>query len=402
MRIAFVSAGQSVHTAKWVNALCERGHDVQLITLPNHKPPEGLIDPRVTVTLLPDGGQRGYISNAGALRRAVRAMDAEIVNVHYATGYGLLMRRSKVHPTILSVWGSDVYDSPESNSLFKKMVEKNLFAADAVASTSHIMAGRVHDFFGYEKPITVTPFGVDTVRFSPGTDRHEGFVVGCTKALEKKYGQEYLIRGFARFVKNLPPQEQQQVSLRLYGDGSERDALQALIKELGLSNAQLCGAISPEQMPDALRQMDVCVLPSINNSESFGVAAVEAMSCGVPVIAGNVDGFRETVEDGVTGWLIPVEDAGAVADALEKMYHMPKVDREQMGLLGRARVRKLYDIRQNVDTMLALYEDVSARLYKPRKKKKPLAEKLADFLNSGKEDNGKETDGQQPPEEKKK
>lgn len=101
-------------------------------------------------------------------------MDAEIVNVHYATGYGLLMRRSKVHPTILSVWGSDVYDSPESNSLFKKMVEKNLFAADAVASTSHIMAGRVHDFFGYEKPITVTPFGVDTVRFSPGTDRHEG------------------------------------------------------------------------------------------------------------------------------------------------------------------------------------------------------------------------------------
>lgn len=52
--------------------------------------------------------------------------------------------------------------------------------------------------------------------------------------------------------------------------------------------------------------------------------------------------------------------------------------------------------------MLALYEDVSARLYKPRKKKKPLAEKLADFLNSGKEDNGKETDGQQPPEEKKK
>ncbi len=155
-------------------------------------------------------------------------------------------------------------------------------------------------------------------------------------------------------------------------------------------------------MPDALRQMDVCVLPSINNSESFGVAAVEAMSCGVPVIAGNVDGFRETVEDGVTGWLIPVEDAGAVADALEKMSRMPKVDREQMGLLGRARVRKLYDIRQNVDTMLALYEDVSARLYKPRKKKKPLAEKLADFLNSGKEDNGKETDGQQPPKEKKK
>lgn len=86
------------------------------------------------------------------------------------------------------------------------------------------------------------------------------------------------------------------MSLRLYGDGSERDALQALIKELGLSNAQLCGAISPEQMPDALRQMDVCVLPSINNSESFGVAAVEAMSCGVPVIAGNVDGFRKPDE----------------------------------------------------------------------------------------------------------
>ena len=68
-----------------------------------------------------------------------------------------------------------------------------------------------------------------------------------------------------------------------------------------------------------------------------------------------------------------------------------------MGLLGRARVRKLYDIRQNVDTMLALYEDVSARLYKPRKKKKPLAERLADFLN-----NGEKVDGQEPTDEKKK
>ena len=138
MRIAFVSAGQSVHTVKWVNALAKRGHQVNLICLPNHKPDKDALHPDVKVTLLPDGGQRGYISNAGALRRAVVEFDAEIVNVHYASGYGTLMRRSKVHPTILSVWGSDVYDSPEVSPLFKKMVAKNLNAADAVASTSRM------------------------------------------------------------------------------------------------------------------------------------------------------------------------------------------------------------------------------------------------------------------------
>ncbi|MCI5729614.1 MAG: glycosyltransferase [Clostridia bacterium] len=388
MRIAFVSAGQSVHTVKWVNALAKRGHQVNLICLPNHKPDKDALHPDVKVTLLPDGGQRGYISNAGALRRAVVEFDAEIVNVHYASGYGTLMRRSKVHPTILSVWGSDVYDSPEVSPLFKKMVAKNLNAADAVASTSRIMAQRVHDFFEYDKEITVTPFGVDTTLFQPAKEKHEGFVVGCVKALEEKYGLPYLIRGFGLFLRSLPEEEQKQVSLRIYGKGSQEKALGSLIQQQGLTgSAQLCGEIAQEKVPAALQQMDVCVLPSINNSESFGVAAVEAMSCGLPVIAGDVDGFRETVEDGKTGWLIPVENDQAVCEALQRVYAMSPVDREQMGLLGRARVRRLYDMQENVDTMLALYQEISRKYYKPRKKKKPFAEKLADFLGGPKEEN---------------
>ena len=106
------------------------------------------------------------------------------------------------------------------------------------------------------------------------------------------------------------------------------------------------------EIPKAICGMDVCCLPSI--LESFGVAAVEAMACSVPVIASDVDGFLETMEDGVTGFIIPKANSDAIAEKLFLLYKNEEL-RRQMGEAGRQRVHRLYDFSENVKEMEGAY-----------------------------------------------
>ena len=89
-------------------------------------------------------------------------------------------------------------------------------------------------------------------------------------------------------------------------------------------------------------------------SESFGVAAVEAMACGCPVIATKVAGFKEVMEEGRTGYLVSAEDYEMMAVYMLKLYRDKKL-RDEIGLNGRKRVERFYDWNQCVDTMIDLY-----------------------------------------------
>lgn len=353
MKIAFVSAASSVHTVKWVNALAGRGHTVCLYSLPSHKNTQQNIDPAVTVVYLKTGGFAGYFLNAKELSERVREFAPDVVNCHYASGYGTLARRAKLHPLLLSVWGSDVYEFPLKSPVHKKLVLQNLRAADCLASTSHVMAKQVNRVFGFQKEIFITPFGVDCGLFAPAATlkTREEFCIGAVKALEPTYGMEYLIEAFALFDQMAGPDCK--TSLVIYGKGEQKEELQHRIDALGLSGkAKLAGVVPNTEVPAILNEMDVVCLPSL--SESFGVAAVEAMACGVPVIASDVDGFLETVEHDVTGFLVPVKDPQAMAKRMLELKNNPEL-RQQMGEAGRERALRLYDFQKNVDAMEIYY-----------------------------------------------
>ena len=164
MRILIVGAASSIHTVRWVNGLVKRGHEVHLASV--HPVGRHSIDSRVRIHLAPHGGKAKYVVNAGWLRSVAAGVQPDIVNVHYATGYGLLARLAHIDaPTLLSVWGSDVYDSPRANPLMRHMVRSNLVSATRIASTSHCMARVTRDLVN--KPISITPFGVDTEILTP-------------------------------------------------------------------------------------------------------------------------------------------------------------------------------------------------------------------------------------------
>jgi len=355
----FISAANSIHTIRWVSALAERGNQVFLISLPNHKSTSDSISKAVKIVYLPFSGAKGYYLNALCIKKLYSKINPDIINVHYASGYGTLARVARLPHVILSVWGSDVYDFPYENKLKHYIITRNLLYAEKIASTSNAMAKQVHKLIG-KCEVTVTPFGVDTSVFRKGPVKRNSdmFTVGIVKTLAPKYGIDTVIRAFAHFYKSINTEN---VQLLIYGKGEQRDDLSSLCQTLNIQDkVTFCGYIPNAEVPAALNQMDVVALGSIYDSESFGVAAVEAMACELPVIATNVAGFKEVIEDNVTGFIVPRNDYEAMGEYLLKLYRDSAL-REQLGKAARKRVLKLYNWEDNVTTMNNLYAQYSIR-----------------------------------------
>jgi len=101
--------------------------------------------------------------------------------------------------------------------------------------------------------------------------------------------------------------------------------------------------------------MDIFVIPSIR--ESFGVAAVEASSCSIPVIASDIGGLPEVVIDETTGFLVPPRDENAIADRIISLIDDPEL-RSQMGNEGRKYVKSIYDMQICGSLMKRKYEEI--------------------------------------------
>jgi glycosyltransferase involved in cell wall biosynthesis len=130
-----------------------------------------------------------------------------------------------------------------------------------------------------------------------------------------------------------------------------------LIHRLGIADrVTVSGSVPHAEVPATLRRFDVYAMPSL--SESFGVAALEASSCGVPVVASSVGGTPEVIRHGETGFLVPPCDPTALADALAELLREPE-RRHAMGRAGRAFVKGHYEWATCVDRMEALYEQVA-------------------------------------------
>lgn len=146
MKILFLSAANSIHTVRWVNALSERGNEVVLVSQRNHQVMENAISEAVRVIYLHFGGVAGYYLNAIEMHNICEREQADVINVHYASGYGTLARIAKLPNVILNVWGSDVYEFPCRGKIQEKILRKNLAYANIIASTSYAMKCQIEKF----------------------------------------------------------------------------------------------------------------------------------------------------------------------------------------------------------------------------------------------------------------
>ncbi len=202
--------------------------------------------------------------------------------------------------------------------------------------------------------------GTDTSRFEaavPDSQLRERLgidqavpVVCAAATLAERKGIRHLIRAAAILKERGTP-----VHLIIAGDGEQRGELESLASELGVG-ASFVGFYA--DMPALFASIDVFVMPSL--SEGLGVAVLEAMAAGKPVVASAVGGLRESVVDGVTGYSIPPADPEALAEAIGKLIANPAMAAE-FGSAGRARAREKFSLENMARGNEALYYELVDR-----------------------------------------
>ncbi len=369
MRILLLADSNSPHILRWAKYLHNSGCTINIFTF--HVPDLNLYKDTPGINLFSMNAPRElqkksegnfskliYLKAVKKVKQLVKALRPDIVHSHYVSSYGLIGALSGFHPYIISVWGADIYNFPQRSVLHKKMIEYSLRKADKILSTSRAMAAQTKKFT--EKEIEVTPFGIDVDKFKPQKSESvfgpDDLVIGTIKTLEKKYGVEYLIRTFKLVKEKLPAAK---LKLLIVGGGSLTDSLKELVNELNLEEDTIfTGFIIPDEIPKYHNMLDVYVSLSKEDSESFGVAVLEASACEKPVVVSRMGGLPEVVEENVTGFVVQNKNIQEAAEVLIKLISDKNV-REKIGKAGRERVIKYYNWNDNVTQMIKIYNQLS-------------------------------------------
>lgn len=149
-----------------------------------------------------------------------------------------------------------------------------------------------------------------------------------------------------------------EVSLTVAGDGPMRQQWQSLTDRLAIGHrVSFLGDISEDSLPDLYRQADLFVLPANSRAEAFGTVLLEAMASGLPCITTEVGtGTSWVVQDGVTGYIVPLNRPDALADTIRKSFSDP--DRlHRMGLAGRQRMEQEFTARKMIHGVEEVYKE---------------------------------------------
>lgn len=358
MKICFIGPANSSHIVKWCTWFSEHGHGVHLISFTPGEI-QGTIVHVVDIHVDPNGSdfvKLKYLMTGRKIRKLVENIKPDIVNVHYATSYGIAIALSGISNYVLSVWGSDIYDFPKKSIFHKALLKYSLWRAKYLFSTSKAMAKEAAKYTG--KKFEITPFGVDMNLFNPNKrtrNKKDGvLVVGTIKALVPKYGIDYLIKAIAEIAKLRPDIK---IHLRIAGNGKNVDDYIALAKEEGIDNITTwLGFISQEDCAKEWADMDIAVVISTLESESFGVSAIEAEACSVPVIVSDIPGLMETTLPGITSIVVKRMNIEETRDAIIKLCDNAQL-REKIGQEGRKYVISKYEMNLCFEHIKKIFEE---------------------------------------------
>lgn len=333
--VCFPSLGGSgIVASELALGLARRGHRIHLIasSRPSRELPPCANETfhEVRVPPYPLFEHAPYtLAVASTIVEVTRKHGLDLVQVHYAVPHAtsaLLARQvlggAAAPALVASLHGTDV-TRVGSDPAYRAVTAHAVAAADGIAVPSAFLRHEARRCLGIpdSQPIDVLPNFVDTEHYAPPPTRDPSRL-GALFSEPASPGTAYLfhVSNF-REVKRVPElmevlarvRRERPARLVLVGDGPSRGAAVERADALGVSDdVVFLGRLG--EFVEYLQQADAFVLPS--ETESFGVAALEAQSCGVPVFAFRVGGIPEVIVDGRTGCLVEPHDPGRLAEAL--------------------------------------------------------------------------------------
>lgn len=346
--------------------LARRGHEIHFISysVPFRLKPyqENILFHEVQVTSYPLFQYPPY-TEALAAKMAEVADEAglDILHAHYAIPHAVcayLARQvaastklrvvTTLHGTDITLVGSD--------QSFRTLTRFGIDQSDGVTAVSEFLRKKTVEVFHPHRAIQVIPNFVDTARYAPrpGGCQRERFAKKGERVLvhisnfRRSKRVEDVVRVFAAVRREVPS------VLLMVGDGADRTFSREVAVELGVErHVRYLGQL--DAVEDVLACGDLFVLTSAN--ESFGLAALEAMSSGVPVVATTAEGLPELVRNGETGYLVPVGDVAGMARRVIELL----TDESKRAAMGRTS-RQIAVDHYEASKIVPMYEEFYARV----------------------------------------
>jgi glycosyltransferase involved in cell wall biosynthesis len=206
--------------------------------------------------------------------------------------------------------------------------------------------------------ISVIENGIDLDNFGPFQRRDGTLTLGFIGHLGKHKGLDVLLQALCLI-------DPMKIRLLVVGTGADAEQLKSLCRELGLDHhVTFYEHIDHRRIASVYQQIDVLIVPSVW-PENSPVTITEAMASGIPVIASDIGGIGELVEDGVSGFLVPVRDSQAMAERIQRFLARPELT-QQMGQKGLAKIQP-YRLQNQVERIVEMYQEVLAHGETPEK-----------------------------------
>ena len=358
--------GSGVIASELALGLSQRGHEIHIISYATpfrlasfH---QNVFIHEVEVSSYPLFKYPPYaLSLATKLVEVSKQYGLDLIHSHYAVPHAASaylakqMVGSEKLKTVTTLHGTDITLVGLDKS-FYQMIKFNIEESDGVTAVSQYLQKRTQEEFAIQREIRVIHNFVDTERYSRSANN-------CTKDHFAPNGEKILmhasnfrpvkrvtdvVRIFAKIREQIP------VKLLLVGEGPERLFVQQLVKELKLSEDVLFLG-EQEYIAQLMNCADLFFLPS--EQESFGLVALEAQSCGVPVIGATTGGLPEVVENGKTGFLLPVGDIAGMAQRSLELLSKDDLY-ESFQKQARKRVLDYFDSKSIIPQYEAFYEEI--------------------------------------------
>ena len=320
--------GSGVVASELAARLAERGHRVVMIATER---PFRLDDPRVEFFPVELPSYPVYphpfytLALAGAIRQAGQKFGLEAIHTHYAIPHVVAAELAESGAALVhTLHGTDV-NQLGLDPLYREITARALVRAGGVSAVSGFLARQAQAVFGIRP--AVIPNAVDLNRFYPRPRAsREGFVLLHASNFRPIKRVPDIVRVFAKVAVQAP------AKLLLLGDGPERPEAARVARDLGVAE-RVC-FLDPVPHPELIiAEADLFLLHS--QEESFGLAALEALASGVPVVAARVGGLAEVVINGQTGILTELGDLEAQAEAILSLL-ADSARIQAMGQAGRA------------------------------------------------------------------
>ena len=371
MRIGIVLyptfGGSGVLATELGKALAKKGHQVHFISYSQPARLEAFVENifyhEVYIPQYPLFQHAPYeTALAGKIVEIVKSNQLELMHVHYAIPHAsaallakMILKEEGINmPVVTTLHGTDITLVGREAS-YEPVVTWSINQSDAVTAVSDSLVRDTQKHFAVKRPIRMIPNFIDFERFNKKPRQHFKDLIAPnnerilvhTSNFRKVKRVEDVVRIFDIIQQKIP------AKLLLIGDGPERSNIEKVCREL-----HVCDKVTylgkQEAIEEILSICDLFILPS--ESESFGLSALEAMACEVPVISSNAGGLPEVNIDGVTGFLSDIGNyEGMAANALSLLQDDAMLTQFRKNALEQA---KTFDLNSILNQYLAVYEEM--------------------------------------------